>query len=236
MFYAFVSKVAQLIPEPIIRSCRLYKLAGLILNKEEEGLVFWELFAKKFEQNKQKLLEYWEKYRYFADIQEICKINEDSEVLDVGCGICTILHYVKGKKFGIDPLADELSKIYTYPKDINIRKGFGENIPFPNQHFDVVFCSNALDHTEEPPKTVAEIHRVLKPHGYFVLTIELFQESISRDPAHPHSLGKKDVYSILEGKFDAVFEKESPWIGLRGYFSGSTESHNKELIMVLQKV
>ncbi len=108
MFYTFVSKVARLIPEPIIKKFRLYKLDGLVLNKEEESLVSWELFAEKFKQEKYKLLEYWEKYRYLADIQAICKIGDDSKVLDIGCGICTILHYVKGDRFGIDPLADEL--------------------------------------------------------------------------------------------------------------------------------
>jgi len=235
VFYSFISKVAQLIPERVVRKCRLYKLAGFVLNKEQEGLIFWELFAKKFRQNKHGVLEYWEKYRYLADIQAICKITENSKVLDVGCGVCTVLHYIKGCKFGIDPLANELLKMYTYPDDMNIRKGFGEDIPFPDRYFDVVFCSNALDHMEEPQKAATEIHRVLKPYGYFVVTIEIFEKKTSRDPAHPHSLTKKDVYSLLEGKFDTRFEKESPWIGLRGYLDGSTESHNKELIMVLQK-
>ena len=235
MFYAFVSKVAQLIPDPIVRKCRLHRLAGLFLSKEEEGLVFWELFARKFKQDKHKLSEYWEKYRYLPDIQSICKIGAESEVLDVGCGICTVLHCVDGRRFGIDPLADELTKIYTYPEGISIKKGFGENIPFADGSFDVVFCSNALDHTEDPQKTITEIHRVLKPHGHFVLTVELLEEKKVRDPAHPHSLGKEDVDSLLKGKFDTRFEKESPWIGLRAYFNGSTKSHNKELIKVLQK-
>jgi SAM-dependent methyltransferase len=235
VFYAFVSKVARLIPDPIVRKCRLYKLAGLFLSKEEEGLVFWELFAKKFKQDKHRLSEYWEKYRFLTDIQAICKIGADSRVLDVGCGICTVLHCVEGRRFGIDPLADELLKIYAYPEGISVTKGFGENIAFPGGSFDVVFCSNALDHTEDPQKTVTEIHRVLKPHGYFVLTMELLEEKRNRDPAHPHSLAKEDVYALLEGKFETRFEKESPWIGLRAYFDGSTKSHNQELIMVSQK-
>ncbi len=108
-------------------------------------------------------------------------------------------------------------------------------MPFPDLSFDIVFCSNALDHTEDPNKTVTEIHRVLKPQGYFVLTIEIFQEQKTRDPAHPHSFRKRDVYSILDGKFTTMFEKESPWIGVKTYFNGSRKSRNKELIMVLQK-
>ena len=235
MFYAFISKVARVIPKPIVRKFRLYKLAGLVLNKDEEGLVFWELFARKFKQNRHKLSEYWEKYRYLGDIQTICKITENTRILDVGCGICTVLHCVEGSKFGIDPLADELLKIYTYPEDISIKKGFGENIPFPDEYFDVVFCSNVLDHTEDPRNTAAEIHRVLKADGYFVLTVEFFKEKVERDPVHPHSFTKKDVCSLLEDKFNVIFEKESPFIGLSGYLDGSRQARNKELVMILQK-
>ena len=236
MFYAFVSKVAQLIPAPIVRKCRLYKLAGLVLNKAEEELVFWELFVKKFKQNEHKLLEYWKEYRYLDEIQLRCNIAEDSKVLDVGCGISTVLHCVKGKRFGIDPLAEEYSKIYRYPEDMSIRKGFGEDIAFPDKYFDIVFCSNTLDHVEAPENTIAEVHRVLRADGYFVLTVELFEAKIKRDPAHPNAFTKKDVCSLLEGRFQSVFEAESPWIGLRGYLDGSRKACNKELIMILRKV
>ncbi len=236
MFYAFVSKAAQLIPAPIVRKCRLYKLAGLFLNKAEEELIFNEVFVRKLKRNEHKVLEYWKKYRYLDEIQLRCNITEDSKVLDVGCGISTVLPYVKGERFGIDPLADEFWNIYEYPKDISIGKGFGENIPFPDKYFDVVFCSNALDHVEAPENTVAEIHRVLKAEGHFVLTVELFEAKIKRDPAHPYAFTKNDVCSLLEGRFQIIFEAESPWIGLRGYLDGSRKAHNKELIMLSQKV
>lgn len=58
---------------------------------------------------------------------------------------------------------------------MTILRGVGENIPFPDEFFDAVFCSNALDHVEDPKKTVEEIHRVLKKGGYFILTVEIFK-------------------------------------------------------------
>lgn len=235
MLYKFISNIVKIIPKPLIRKCNLYRFANLVLSKEEEGLVFWELFTKIFQQDKHKLLEYWVKYRYLYKIQEICDIRDDSKVLDVGCGVCTILHYIKGKRFGIDPLADKLVKIYKYPEDINITKGYGENIPFPDNYFDTIFCSNALDHTEDPNNVVAEIYRVLKPQGYFILTIEIFQEHKKRDIVHPHTFQKEDVYSLIKDKYEVLFENESPWIGLKAYYAGLRRSHKKELIMVLRK-
>ncbi len=232
-------KIVRRIPKPIkssLKSIGINKLRALWRNKYTAELAFQIEWAKEFEAHKHLVLEYWKKYRYLNEINKICKIHHNTKILDVGCGISTVLHFIDGDKYGIDPLADEYKKLYKYPREINIQKGFGENIPFLNDYFDVVFCSNVLDHVTNPQKTVDEIHRVLKTKGYFVLTVEIFKEKILRDPAHPHNLTKEDVHSLLRGTFKRIFEKESPWIGLRVYGNGSLKSHNKELIMVLEKI
>lgn len=41
----------------------------------------------------------------------------------------------------------------------------GENIPFPNESFDTVFSSNAMEHVRNFEKLNAEIKRVLRPGG-----------------------------------------------------------------------
>jgi ubiquinone/menaquinone biosynthesis C-methylase UbiE len=40
-----------------------------------------------------------------------------------------------------------------------------ENIPFPRQQFDVVLALGLLDHVSQRQQALAEIQRVLKPHG-----------------------------------------------------------------------
>jgi SAM-dependent methyltransferase len=204
--------------------------------KYHSELLFQKEWSEEFKQNKDKVLEYWERYRCLDDINAFCNFTDDTRVLDVGCGIATVLHYVKGERFGIDPLADEYLKLYEYPEGIHIRKGFGEDIPFPDGYFDVVFCSNVLDHVTNPQKTVHEIHRVLRTGGYFVLTVEIFREKRKRDSKHPHCFLRKDISSLLGSKFIPVFERDSPWIGVRAFIQGVRESEKKELIMVLEKV
>jgi SAM-dependent methyltransferase len=44
----------------------------------------------------------------------------------------------------------------------------GEHIPFPDEHFDVVFSSNALEHVESLDILLGEMRRVLKPGGVAV--------------------------------------------------------------------
>ena len=211
------------------------KLLSLFVSKYTLALMFQKKWVKEFQNNKFKVLEYWKKYRYLNEINKICNIKKDMKVLDVGCGISTVLHFIDGERYGIDPLADEYKKLYSYPAGINIQKGYGEEIPFQDKYFHIVFCSNVLDHVSDPKKTCDEIYRVLRQNGFFILTIEIFKEKTIRDPAHPHSLSKRDVHLLLKDKFEILLEKESPWIGLRNYVNGSRKSHKIELIIITKK-
>lgn len=233
-----LKKLGKITPAPIktiLQALRLNQLLEITNNKYDLELSFQRDWAEDFKQNRSKVLEYWRRYRYLDEITRICQITEDTRILDVGCGISSVLHYVKGKKFGIDPLADEYLKIYEYPEGINIKKGFGEEIPFTDEYFDIVFCSNVLDHVTDPKETLNEIYRVLKPNGHFVLTVEIFKERMKRDRTHPHSLTKRDVYSLLVDRFTIIFERESSWISLRRYYYGSITASNKELVIISER-
>ena len=88
---------------------------------------------------------------------------------------------------------------------------------------------------KNPRKVIEEIHRVLKKSGYFILTVEIFNQSIKRDPAHPFSFTKSSVENLVKEKFKVIFQKESPWIGLKNYVEGSRDYYNMELVMIMEK-
>lgn len=170
-------------------------------------------------QIRDKVSEYFNKFRFLQEIISAANINKNSKILDIGCGIKTVLHFLPGElKIGVDPLADEYVKIYNYPEDVVIEKSFGEQLKFENNFFDIVFTTNALDHTKSPKNVVSEIYRVLRPDGYFVLINELVKKDFKRDRAHPNNLEEKDILELLSGKFNIVFKKYSPWFGLRQYY------------------
>jgi SAM-dependent methyltransferase len=211
------------------------RLMPFFINKYYSELSFQRRWVRLFAGQQAKVLEYWKRYRCFDDIERICAFDDSKMVLDVGCGISTVLHYVKGHRFGIDPLADEYLRIYQYPPGITVRKGFGEDIPFPDAHFDVVFCSNVIDHTTDPRATMDEIRRVLKVGGHLVLTVELFDERQARDLAHPHSVTKADVDVLVRGGFERLFEKTEPWMLAFDYVNGSMKVDGEQLIVVLRR-
>ena len=232
-----IIRLKKIVPGPIksvLKILGLGKLLSLFQNNHNPDLEYQRGFIEPLRDNESIVLEYWQKYRYLDEINAICKIKDNTKVLDVGCGISTVLHFIDGERYGIDPLADKYKQLYSYPEGIDIRKGFGEEIPFPDEFFDIVFCSSALDHVTDPQKTIGETHRVLKPGGYFVLSVEIIEEKAVSDHSL-HGFVKRDVYSLVDGKLRIIFERESPRVTLRAYVNGSRKSHNKELIMILKK-
>jgi SAM-dependent methyltransferase len=238
MSYAIL-KLKKVTPVPIkslFKALGFGKVLPLLKDKYAEELEFQMDWADEFVRTMPQTLEYWQKYRYLEEIRAICKFTETTRVLDVGCGISTVLHFVQGERHGIDPLAEDYKKLYAYPKEIDVGKAYGESVPFVDNYFDVVFCSNAIDHVTDPSKVIEEIHRVLKPGGFFVFTAEVFPDKRKRDPAHPHCLLRDDVYHLLGNGFKIILDKDSVWIGMRHYVHGSRRGDNREIITVSQAV
>jgi SAM-dependent methyltransferase len=231
-------RLKKILPRPlksVLRVLGLGRLQSLLRNISTFELEYQKSLVEAVKNNQSELLEYWRKYRYLDDIKAICNIGCDTKVIDVGCGISTVLHFVEGERYGIDPLAREYRQLYAFPKGIDIRRGHGEKIPFPDGYFDIVFSSSALDHTVNPSKTITEIQRVLKSRGYFVLCVDVFAENeVSRYSRH--SLEKKDIYSLIADEFRTVFERDAPRIPIKAYINGSRESCSQELIMVSEKM
>jgi ubiquinone/menaquinone biosynthesis C-methylase UbiE len=97
-------------------------------------------------------------------------------VLDIGCGTGTLAVLIKKEHPGIevtgldpDPLALERATRKAARAGVQVRfdRGFGDALPYPDARFDRVFSSMMFHHLgkNERTKTLAEVHRVLKPGG-----------------------------------------------------------------------
>ena len=86
--------------------------------------------------------------------------------LGAGAGIVSQMNF-KGlakQVCGVDP--DPRVKNNPYLDEG--RMGLGEEIPYPDATFDIVFADNVLEHIDSPDAVLSEISRVLKPGGYFL--------------------------------------------------------------------
>lgn len=108
-------------------------------------------------------------------------VKPGDSVLEVGCGTGTLTLAARrragpsGQVFGIDviPVMIELSqrKAANAGEEITFQLASIADIPFPADHFDVVMCSFMIFHMSEKTrqKGIAEIFRVLKPQGRFLV-------------------------------------------------------------------
>lgn len=55
---------------------------------------------------------------------------------------------------------------------IDIVEDYGENLPFNDETFSLVYCRQVLHHANNLKKLCHEIGRVLKPQGVFIATTE----------------------------------------------------------------
>ncbi len=93
-------------------------------------------------------------------------------LLEIGCGMGTdLLQFARGgaRVTGVDltPRSVEISRrhfqIYNAPGDFLLTDG--EQLPFPDATFDVVYSNGVLHHTPNTADAIREVHRVLKPGG-----------------------------------------------------------------------
>lgn len=106
-------------------------------------------------------------------VASIKHLNIDS-VLDVGCGEGFTLARFKKEKIGkvyegieADDVAIELSK-KLYPS-LNIKKGDIYTLPYKSNFFDLVVCTEVLEHLDEPRKAYKELIRVSRK--YILLSV-----------------------------------------------------------------
>lgn len=111
-------------------------------------------------------------------VAEAEKLNTcELHVADIGCGAGTqalIWAELGHRVHGIDtnaPLLDLAEKrAANAGSDIDLRTGFAENLPWPEQSMDICLAIELLEHVPEWKKSLNEFARILRPGGILCLT------------------------------------------------------------------
>ena len=115
-------------------------------------------------------------YRFV--LAEVKKINPES-ILDVGCGEGFTLRKIKdlgiGKKLeGIEYLDRAIQLGKEQNPDIHIKQGSIYKLPYKDNSFDLVICTEVLEHLEEPEKALQELIRVSRKNLLLTVPNEPF--------------------------------------------------------------
>jgi 2-polyprenyl-6-hydroxyphenyl methylase/3-demethylubiquinone-9 3-methyltransferase len=95
-------------------------------------------------------------------------------VLDAGCGDGAFLAFLRRRGFcvsGLDLAEAAAARARRRCPDADTRIGsLEEPLPFEDQSFDAVWCTEVLEHLFNVHGALAELNRVLKPGGMLLLT------------------------------------------------------------------
>ncbi len=131
----------------------------------------------------------------------LARIQSGDAALDVGCGTGTLTMKVArrvgkaGRVTGIDPGTEQIararSKAARRNLPIEFQIGVIEQLPFPDQTFDVVLSTLMMHHLPAPLKRqgLAEIARVLKPGGHLVIADFKRKQKRQGQATHFHAGG-----------------------------------------------
>jgi ubiquinone/menaquinone biosynthesis C-methylase UbiE len=120
------------------------------------------------------------------------RIYEGESVLDIGCGcgvdtlIAAIMVGPEGKAVGIDLIPEMLSRAKknlseTMLKNVVFQEGSGEDLPFPDESFDVVISNGVFNLIPNKAKALAEVFRVLRPHGRVMIADQVLVGELPKD-------------------------------------------------------
>lgn len=124
---------------------------------------------------------------------------EGKSVLDIGCGPRGSLEWadMTSERVGLDSLIKEYRQLGIDQHKMSYIDCPIEKTPYSDGHFDVVTSVNSLDHVDDLDAAIAEIKRITRRGGVFLLLVE-----VNHPPTvcEPHTL-KWDIVEKFAPEF-----------------------------------
>jgi ubiquinone/menaquinone biosynthesis C-methylase UbiE len=173
------------------------------MNKYKHELAYWKRMLKN---ENGTLLNGWYERVMLALAKEVDQnFIKDKVVADFGCGPRGSLCWATEaqERIGIDVLVEEYNRCFLIEShNINYIKSEEEGIPLPDEHVDILFTINSLDHVDNLPKMCEEITRIIKKGGILFGSFNLNEKPTDCEPQtldatvlHDQLLNKYDIQS-----------------------------------------
>lgn len=108
-------------------------------------------------------------------IENFCDLDQEAQILDVGCSYGGVLLHLKEKKFqnlhGLDLDSKSLDNLRKANISTTIGSIFDENIEALNTKFDLIILGHILEHLHNPQKALQNVEKWLKPNGKILIEV-----------------------------------------------------------------
>ena len=111
----------------------------------------------------------YETYRNVIKGVESYRLN--NRLLDVGCGAGALLEIAGEMNW--EAVGVEISNSaaeFVRSRKLNVFEGTLEQAAFPENHFDVITCTEVLEHVTNSKELISEMSRILNPKGVLWIT------------------------------------------------------------------
>jgi ubiquinone/menaquinone biosynthesis C-methylase UbiE len=106
-------------------------------------------------------------------------------------------------KFGIDPSEKMLN--YATQRKLTVKKGFAEDLPYPDKSFDFAVFITSICFVDNPEKAIKEAHRIIKDNGDIIIAFIDKESSLGKSLERE----KEDNKFYRHAKFYSVSELTS---------------------------
>ena len=131
-------------------------------------------------------------------------VPRGSKVLDVGCGAGELLSLLRSELqcsgWGTDISA--VAVALTRAQHFEAQVAALPEIPFPENMFDVVVCTETMEHVSNVSGSLRAIASVLRPGGHFLLTVP--DGAVDRESVHIHRFTAATLRDTLAREFRVV--------------------------------
>jgi SAM-dependent methyltransferase len=136
---------------------------------------------------------------------------EGRDVLDAGCGVGYGTAFLAGRArrvvgVDLDPEAVAYARGRYAAPNVEFRAGDVQALDLPDDAFDVVCSFETIEHVPDRDAFLAEVRRVLRPGGAFVVSTPRAERTDLRpaNPFHEVELAPADFEALLRTRFGAV--------------------------------
>jgi SAM-dependent methyltransferase len=167
----------------------------------------------------------------------IGEITPGMTVMDLGCGagFDTLQAAMKvgptGRVIGVDMTPAMRAKTETAAKElglsnVEVREGFLESLPAPDESVDVVISNGVLNLTPDKESVMREVYRVLKPGGRFQIGDIVVHKDVPQDAKDDINLWSSCIAgALMKPEWDWVLDnvgfRDVQWGQQVDVFSGS---------------
>ncbi len=158
--------------------------------------------------------------------------DEKLQVLDVGCSSAILTNEIsknlkKSKVFGLDSYKAAIDFAKKKYPHITFVTGDAHKLPFKNNFFNIVICTETLEHVTDPKKSLKEINRVLKKDGQAIISMDsgslpfrviwyFWTKTTGKvwENAHLHEFNAKILENLIREAGFKIKKKEKSHLGM----------------------